>query len=67
MFPTCSNGISDMFEPQEWNYDDYKKQCRDQFGVDPRMEWPDVNFGGNAQEIKYHTNIVFSNGALDPW
>lgn len=67
VFPTCSNGISDMFEPQAWSYDDYKKQCKDQFGVEPRMEWPNVNFGGNAQEIKYHTNIVFSNGALDPW
>ncbi len=27
VFPMCSNGETDMFEPQNWIYENYKKNC----------------------------------------
>ena len=63
----CSNGINDMFEPQSWDYNAYAQACQQQFGVNPRVEWPIINFGSNATDIKEQTNIIFSNGHLDPW
>lgn len=67
VFPICTNGIEDMFEKKDWNPLEYKKECYDQFKTMPREEWPIINYGGNPDDIKYHSNIFFSNGNLDPW
>jgi lysosomal Pro-X carboxypeptidase len=65
VFPTCSNGNTDMFELTKWDLQAYIKQCYAQFQVKPRLEWPQIQFGGH--NIKAHTNIIFSNGDIDPW
>ena len=41
------------------------KACQTMFGVEPRPDWPIINFGG--YNVADASNIVFSNGLLDPW
>ena len=41
------------------------QQCQRRWGVTPRPEWARVALGG--KRIEDATNIVFSNGGLDPW
>ncbi|XP_071125311.1 lysosomal Pro-X carboxypeptidase-like [Mytilus edulis] len=65
VMPTCSNGKDDMFEPVEWNFDAYSKQCQKQWSVTPRPMWPIIQYGG--KNITTASNIIFSNGLLDPW
>ena len=45
VFPMCSNGIDDMFEPEAWDYEAYRKSCYEQFKIYPRREWETINFG----------------------
>jgi lysosomal Pro-X carboxypeptidase len=63
----CSNGKTDMFEPQDWNYESYKENCVSSFGIKPRSEWPVLFYGGSDDDLRSHSNIIFSNGDLDPW
>ena len=39
--------------------------CQQQWGVTPRPMWPTVAWGG--KRIETASNIVFTNGLLDPW
>lgn len=63
--PFCADGKNDMFRPVNWTLESYSTTCKQTFGVAPRPKWPIINFGGH--DVKSATNIVFSNGALDPW
>lgn len=63
--PFCTNGIDDMFEPRSWNFREYSDDCFKQWGVRPRPTWITTVYGG--RNISSHSNIVFSNGELDPW
>ncbi|KAL0972661.1 hypothetical protein UPYG_G00192550 [Umbra pygmaea] len=65
VMPMCTDGIQDMFEPQEWNFKAFSDECQALFGVRPRANWAETVYGG--LDIHSHSNIVFSNGALDPW
>lgn len=63
--PMCSND-QDMFENQDWNFKDVSDKCFKDFGVRPRDESiPILAYGG--KNLKPYSNIVFSNGLLDPW
>ncbi|TGZ71620.1 hypothetical protein CRM22_002534 [Opisthorchis felineus] len=62
--PMCSNGDG-MFPPLEWDPVVFCQSCFDKFAVRPRLNWSAVEFWG--KNIKTATNIVFSNGDLDPW
>ncbi|XP_058401496.1 lysosomal Pro-X carboxypeptidase [Diceros bicornis minor] len=65
VMPFCSNGIDDMFEPHSWNLQEFSDDCFKQWGVRPRPSWITTMYGG--KNISSHTNIIFSNGDLDPW
>ncbi|XP_077632324.1 lysosomal Pro-X carboxypeptidase isoform X1 [Crocuta crocuta] len=65
VMPFCTDGINDMFEPHLWNFKEYSDDCFKQWGVRPRPAWISTVYGG--KNISSHTNIVFSNGELDPW
>jgi hypothetical protein len=40
--------------------------CRNNWGVQPRRtDWATVQWGG--RDIRSSSNIVFSNGLMDPW
>lgn len=65
VMPSCTNGVTDMFEPQSWDYDAYVKSCQNSYGVTPRPEWVKTYYW--SKKIETASNIFFSNGALDPW
>jgi len=68
VMPICSNGISDMFEVQPWSFQAFSDYCFAQWNVRPRSEWPFIEFGGkNIIDLRYYSNIIFTNGNLDPW
>ncbi len=64
VFPMCSNGKNDMFEPQEWDYNSYVQNCNKTLQVVPKAEWPIFYYGSSAEDLKAHSNIIFSNGGL---
>lgn len=63
--PMCSNGVEDMFEPSPWNFTKYAETCHKKYNVYPRPQGARVEYGGDR--LKAASNIVFSNGLLDPW
>nr|XP_020663824.1 lysosomal Pro-X carboxypeptidase isoform X1 [Pogona vitticeps] len=65
VMPMCSDGINDMFEPQAWDFHAYSEECFKMWGVRPRPSWIPISYGG--KNISAHSNIIFSNGGLDPW
>lgn len=65
VMPFCYDGINDMFEPHPWNLQEVAKDCLAKWGVVPRPEMANMMFGG--RKLEGASNIVFSNGLLDPW
>ncbi|XP_029458074.1 lysosomal Pro-X carboxypeptidase [Rhinatrema bivittatum] len=65
VMPMCTDGVNDMFEPQRWDFEAYSEDCFKQWGVRPRPSWITSIYGG--KNISSHSNILFSNGDLDPW
>ncbi|XP_019634121.1 PREDICTED: lysosomal Pro-X carboxypeptidase-like [Branchiostoma belcheri] len=63
--PSCSDGVHDMFFPEPWNLTAYMAQCKSAWKVTPRPYWILQQFGG--KNITAASNIIFSNGLLDPW
>lgn len=54
-----------MFWEQPFDEAASIRECQRQWGVTPRPMWPTVHYGG--RRIQTASNIVFSNGRLDPW
>jgi len=55
----------DAFWPAPWSEPAFSDACFAQWRVRPRPLWASVAYGGKA--LRAASNIVFSNGALDPW
>eukprot|EP00039_Didymoeca_costata_P025680 m.14105 g.14105 ORF g.14105 m.14105 type:complete len:555 (+) comp4990_c0_seq1:93-1757(+) len=65
-FYYCPNGTFYKKENcSAWSLQDSAAGCQPEWGVFPRPEWARVALGG--KRIKDATNIVFSNGLMDPW
>ncbi|NXU81730.1 PCP carboxypeptidase, partial [Oreotrochilus melanogaster] len=65
VMPLCTDGVNDMFEPQKWDFRALSEECYKAWGVRPRPSWILSMYGG--KNISSHSNIIFSNGGLDPW
>ena len=67
VMPFCFDGTNDMFEPSPWDLALYTKQCQDTWGeaAVPQPDLANSLYGG--RNLDSATNIVFSNGLLDPW
>ncbi|XP_057318378.1 lysosomal Pro-X carboxypeptidase [Microplitis mediator] len=65
VMPFCNDGVNDMFEPQPWNFEDFSKDCLKHFNVTPKPNLVCDTYG--CDDLSTATNIVFSNGLLDPW
>ncbi|XP_055601430.1 lysosomal Pro-X carboxypeptidase [Uranotaenia lowii] len=64
--PMCAKGPGkDMFPKQPWDDKKYSDNCFKQFGVRPRNKAALAIYGG--QYLDDASNIVFSNGLMDPW
>lgn len=48
-----------------WNFEAEAEQCQRQWNVTPRKDW--ARIGLASKNLHMATNIVFSNGRLDPW
>ncbi|KAK0161866.1 hypothetical protein PV327_008271 [Microctonus hyperodae] len=65
VMPMCNDGINDMFEPQEWNFSEYASECQKLYNVRPNPNIICQTYG--CSDLSTATNIIFSNGLLDPW
>lgn len=65
VMPMCSNGTTDMFMPKKWDLKEYSDDCYQKFKVRPRENAAVTQYGG--QRLEAASNIIFSNGLLDPW
>ncbi|GAU48023.1 hypothetical protein TSUD_183410, partial [Trifolium subterraneum] len=70
VMPMSCSKESSMFPPYEYNYSSFEEDCLKNFGVKPRPKWITTEFGGHnihATLKNFGSNIIFSNGLLDPW
>jgi lysosomal Pro-X carboxypeptidase len=65
VMPMCSTGQTDMFPAENWDLKKYSDECFTKFGVRPRPNAAQMFYGG--AKLESASNIVFSNGLLDPW
>jgi len=66
VMPMSTDGIDDMFWPSPWNLTAFQEGCQHRWGgAITRASWAVIQFGG--RNIGAGSNIVFSNGLLDPW
>ncbi|KAJ1622969.1 peptidase S28, partial [Pavlovales sp. CCMP2436] len=67
-----TDNVTDPFPPYKWGASELATYCQKTWGVTPRPGWAQVSFGGTASDPARGlrsggSNIVFSNGLLDPW
>ncbi|XP_076447084.1 lysosomal Pro-X carboxypeptidase-like isoform X2 [Babylonia areolata] len=66
VMPVCSNNSKIIFNI-DWDFQRQKlaADCKYKWGVTPRDDWVPLHFWG--KDILSASNIIFSNGMLDPW
>lgn len=70
VMPMSSNPENSMFPPYDWDLDGFVDSCSETYGVESRPNWITTNYGGKSiKDVlkNFGSNIVFSNGLLDPW
>jgi len=65
VMPICADGEHDMFEAQRWDLSEFSRGCLARWRTRPEPYKMQHVYGG--RELGAATNIVFSNGNLDPW
>ena len=65
VMPYASNGVTDMFFPDPWNFTQFQEECYSRWKVQPLPSWAVLQWGG--LDVKAASNIFFSNGRLDPY
>eukprot|EP00798_Chlamydomonas_sp_ICE-L_P010048 gene10048-7940_t len=65
VMPFSRDGVNDMFWDEPWDLQATVEGCKKQWGVTPRPLWATTEWGG--KDLRAASNIVFSNGLLDPW
>eukprot|EP00611_Tribonema_gayanum_P003511 TRINITY_DN12758_c0_g1_i1.p1 TRINITY_DN12758_c0_g1~~TRINITY_DN12758_c0_g1_i1.p1 ORF type:complete len:249 (-),score=59.72 TRINITY_DN12758_c0_g1_i1:355-1101(-) len=63
--PFATDGVTDMFWDAPWDDAHERAKCADQYGVAPWWDWAAIEFGG--KRLKSLSNVVFTNGDMDPW
>ncbi|XP_046669281.1 lysosomal Pro-X carboxypeptidase-like [Homalodisca vitripennis] len=65
VMPLCADGKHDMYEANKWNFTEYADVCYKAYRVKPDPFHVINLYGG--KHISTASNIIFSNGELDPW
>ncbi|XP_797434.4 dipeptidyl peptidase 2 [Strongylocentrotus purpuratus] len=63
--PAGSNGKTDMFPDMPFTPDMRTSYCQSVYNVTPRPDW--LSIQGFGKGLASSSNIIFSNGLLDPW
>ncbi|XP_041369046.1 dipeptidyl peptidase 2-like [Gigantopelta aegis] len=63
--PDGTNNVTDMFPVLPWTQDMRREYCEKTWGISQRLDWTTIQFWG--LKLKSASNLVFSNGDLDPW
>ncbi|KAH8878075.1 Lysosomal Pro-X carboxypeptidase [Schistosoma japonicum] len=63
--PMCASGAVNIMPPVNWDLNSFSAYCQKQYGISPRVNWPKVEFW--SKSVDTITNVVFSNGEIDPW
>lgn len=70
VMPMSSSQDNSMFPTYDFDYASFEEGCLQDYGVRPRPRWISTEFGGHnlSKVLKiFGSNIIFSNGLLDPW
>lgn len=70
LFPLGSNSVDDIFGNYPWDLEEWYASCQNIYGTQTRPEWENVNYGlytNIVKQLRYASNIVFTNGLMDPW
>jgi dipeptidyl-peptidase-2 len=65
VMPAGTNNVTDMFPVLPFTLQQREDYCLRRWDIKPRNNWTRIHFWG--KDIKSASNIVFSNGLLDPW
>ena len=65
LYPLCSDGVHDMYYKSSWDINGMAKICEKTWGVKPDTSRIKLQYGDH--DISEHSNIVFTNGDMDPW
>ena len=65
LYPLCSDGVRDMYYKSSWDVKEMGKICEKTWGTKPDTSRVRLQYGDH--DISEHSNIVFSNGDMDPW
>jgi lysosomal Pro-X carboxypeptidase len=64
--PQSVDGVHDMFWSIPWNYTADDARCKSKWGISINPRWGVIQYGGR-KALRAASNIIFSNGDLDPW
>jgi len=64
---TTTNNVTDMFPPRSWGQREVDAYCENRWGIKPRVGWIGTTFGQSTADWKQYTNIIWSNGVVDPF
>lgn len=70
VMPMSSSRDGSMFQTYDYNFSSFQEECWKDFNAKPRPTWITTEFGGHdikATLENFGSNIIFSNGLLDPW
>lgn len=69
MFMPTGFSEDGMFIPMKIDYEANTKMCQEKYGLTPDYNWALDYFGGYNidKDFLATTNIIWSNGQLDPW
>ncbi|XP_051114466.1 uncharacterized protein LOC127240068 [Andrographis paniculata] len=70
VMPMSSSRNGSMFPTYDYNYSSMVEWCFKSYHVKPRPNWITTEFGGHGFKKvlgNFGSNIIFSNGLLDPW
>eukprot|EP00358_Blepharisma_japonicum_P003426 CAMPEP_0202947184 /NCGR_PEP_ID=MMETSP1395-20130829/11055_1 /ASSEMBLY_ACC=CAM_ASM_000871 /TAXON_ID=5961 /ORGANISM="Blepharisma japonicum, Strain Stock R1072" /LENGTH=439 /DNA_ID=CAMNT_0049648271 /DNA_START=141 /DNA_END=1460 /DNA_ORIENTATION=+ len=68
--PIGGSKSTSMFGNQPWNQQAQNQYCQQTWGVTPQINYANIFYGTNVNPmipLRDVSNIVFSNGGLDPW
>jgi len=65
ILPGGTTGVDDMFPVIKFDDQDRVDYCQEKYKVQPRKNWIHMDFW--TDKLVLASNIIFSNGDLDPW